>query len=374
MVSPMIQVNNNTINNILIPTIVLLSILLVLSSCGNIDENSQPEIGNIADQTLNIGEETRIKINIIDTDSGDRHEIKVESNNENVAQVQISSITNFTIIGIAHGAASITVLVRDDSYEDNDTSNPMVFDVTVLEATPSRDPTSSREPHITDEDYDLAANRSVTISEIMYAAEDKFTPPQWIELHNASTKRINLRGWRVLIQNKNTPDLTRPQNVDVEFTFDDDFWDDAPMLPPNGTVLISSSGVNDHINTTDLPENQIYDLIWRTNLPFGLWDTMLSVEAFSIKLFDGRETLIDEVGNFNGSNQLWQFDLEHRGKTKDGFRSSVLRRYHNGYAVDGKQKNSWIPTVNAKLNKDKLTYYGDKNDISSPGIPPDIGQ
>lgn len=367
----MIQVNN-TINNILVPTVVWLSICLIFVSCGNIDENSQPEIGNIADKVLSVGEETQIEINIVDMDSDDRHEIKVDSNDRNIADIKISSITHFAIFGIAPGKATITVLVRDDSNEDNAISIPMEFDVTVLEPSPSREPSPTREPHTIDEDYDLAAHRSVTISEIMYAAEERFTPPQWIELHNASAKMINLKGWKVLIQNKNTPDLTKQENVIVEFTFDDDFWGDAPMLPPNETVLISSSDVNDHINSTDLPENQVYDLRWRTNLPFGLWDTMLSVEAFSIELFDNRGILIDEGGNFNGSNQLWEFDLGHRGITKDGFRSSVLRRYHNGNAVDGKQRTSWISAVNAKLNEDQLAYYGDMNDISSAGIPPDI--
>ena len=361
----MIQINNN-ITKILILAIVWLSLSLVLNSCGNIDENSQPEIGNIADQILNVGEETQIEINIIDTDPDDRHQLKVDSNDRNIADFKISSITNFAIFGIAPGTATITVLVKDDSNEDNAISIPMEFDVTVLEPSPTR------ELHTIDEDYDLAAHRLVTISEIMYAAEERFTPPQWIELHNASTKMINLKGWKVLIHNKNTPDLTKPKNVNVEFTFDDDFWDDAPMLPPNGTVLISSSDVNDHINSTDLPENQIYDLRWRTNLHFGLWDTMLSVEAFSIQLMDNRGILIDEGGNYDENTQLWQFDLGHRGMTKDGFRSSVLRRYHNGHAVDGNQKNSWIPTVNAKLNEDQLAYYGDKNDISTAGIPPDI--
>lgn len=367
----MIQ-KNTIVTNILILAFVWLSLPLVLSSCGNIEDNSQPEIGNIEDQEINVGDETQIEINIIDTDVGDRHEIKVDSNNKSVAEIRISSITYFSIIGIAPGTATITVLVRDNSNEENAISTPMEFHVTVLEQSPSQESSSSREPPTIDEDYDLAAHRLVSISEIMYAAEENFTPPQWIELHNASTKMINLKGWKVLIENKNTPDLTKEKNVNVEFTFDDDFWDDAPMLSPNGTVLISSSDVNDHTNTTDLPENQIYDLRWRTNLHFGLWDTMLSVEAFSIKLMDNKGILIDEGGNYDGSTQLWQFDLEHRGMTKDGYRSSVLRRYHNSYAVDGKQKNSWIPAVNAKLNEDQLAYYGDKNDISTAGIPPDI--
>ena len=80
----------------------------------------------------------------------------------------------------------------------------------------------------------------VSISEIMYAAEEKFTPPQWIELYNSGTEIISLRGWTVTIQNENTPDLTRlpgvdlpdlpgadvpaePRTQDITFTFKDGF-------------------------------------------------------------------------------------------------------------------------------------------------------
>ncbi len=209
---------------------------------------------------------------------------------------------------------------------------------------------------------------AVSISEIMYAAESRFTPQQWIELHNASSDIISLNGWTVTIQNKNTSDLTDPENVNVTFTFEDDFWGDAPTLWPNETVLIVSSDVSDHEHNTDLRENQFYDLRWRTDLPFSLWDTMLSVEAFSIKLMDGDGNLVDEAGNFDGNIQLWKFNLGHRGKTKDEFRSSVIRRYRDGIALDGTLKDSWIPAVFANLTEDQLTYVGAETDISTPGI------
>ena len=205
----------------------------------------------------------------------------------------------------------------------------------------------------------------VSISEIMYAAESRFTPPQWIELHNAGTESLSLIGWTLSIHNKNTPDLTRPENITVTITFKDSFWGDAPTLFPNETVLITSS---DASHSTDLPDDQIYDLRWKTDLPFGLWDTMLSVEAFYIELIDNEGNLVDTAGNFDGSTQLWRFNLGHRGKTRDGFRSSVIRRYVNGVALDGTLKDSWVPAVDANLPKDQQTYYGDENDISSPGI------
>ena len=207
----------------------------------------------------------------------------------------------------------------------------------------------------------------ISISEIMYAAESRFTPPQWIELHNSSTESISLIGWTLSIHNQNTPDLTNPENITVTITFEDSFWGDAPTLFPNETVLITSSDAP-LSNSTDIPDDRIYDLRWKTDLPFGLWDTMLSVEAFYIELIDNEGNLIDTAGNFDGETQLWRFNLGHRGKTRDGHRSSVIRRYVNGVALDGTKKGSWIAAVDANLTADQLTYYGDKTDISTPGI------
>ena len=207
----------------------------------------------------------------------------------------------------------------------------------------------------------------VSISEIMYAAEERFTPTQWIELYNSGTEIVSLRGWTVTIENQNTPDLTDPENVNVMFTFKDGFWGDAPTIWPNETVLVVSSEASDRENSTGLRENQIYDLRWQTDLPLGLWDTILSVEAFSIKLTNNKGNLVDEAGNFDGSTRQWQFNLGHRGKTKEGFRSSVIRRYANGVALDGTLKDSWVSAVDANLTGGQKTYYGDENDISSPG-------
>jgi len=354
------QINKNTIVNLSIQTSIYLSMSLLLISCGFLGGNSQPDIDTISDQTLYVGEEKQVEFNIIDDDANDKHAIKATSDNTNVAIVTVKSTSLITILGTAPGTATITLLVRDNSQEDNAESMPMVFEVAVSKPSPT-----------VAEELTLEAHFLVSISEIMYAAEERFTPPQWIELHNDSTQTINLNGWTVTIQNQNTPDLTKPENVNVEFTFQDDFWGDAPLLLPNETVLIVTNEAYGRGNTTDLSENQVYDLRWRTDLPFGLWDTMLSVEAFSIKLVDNRGILIDEAGNYNGNSRQWQFNLEYRGMTRDGNRCSVLRQYINGVALDGTQKNSWIPAVIANLNQNQLTYYGDDNDIGSPGIPPD---
>ena len=146
------------------------------------------------------------------------------------------------------------------------------------------------------------------------------------------------------------------------------FWGDAPTIWPGETVLVVTTDASDDDNSTNLRENQIYDLRWRTRLGFGLWGTMLSVEGFSIKLTDSDGNLVDKAGNFDGRIRQWNFPLGHRGKTKGGYRSSIIRRYVDSVPRDGTFKDSWVPAADANLASDEKTYYGDRNDISSPGI------
>ena len=48
----------------------------------------------------------------------------------------------------------------------------------------------------------------------------------------------------------------------------------------------------------------------------------------------------------------------------------MIRRYANGLPLDGTQVTSWVSAENANLAPDQQTYYGDANDISSPGVGP----
>ena len=162
----------------------------------------------------------------------------------------------------------------------------------------------------------------VIISEIMYGSERDFTPPQWIELYNAGTDPVNLAGWTLTIQNWDSPDLTGPVNATI--TIADDFWDDAPQILPNETILIVSGDAHKH--SDNLSEEAIYDLHWRQSLRLGLWDTILSAEGFSLKLTDSNGNLVDEAGNFDKNVLQWQLPLgSNRGRNRagTGFRSFV---------------------------------------------------
>ena len=212
----------------------------------------------------------------------------------------------------------------------------------------------------------------ISISEIMFGSERRFTPPQWIELHNAGPDIINLTGWKLIIQNVDSPELTGPTTVpkplvNATITFEDDFWGDAPRIWPDDVVLVVSREIGD--DSENLHEDQIYDLGWRTDLPLGLWSIILSTEGFHIQLIDAEGNLVDEAGNFEGNAQQWQLPYgQNRGRTRDGHRTSMIRRYANSLPLDGTQAGGWISAVDANLTQDQLTYFGDDTDISTPGI------
>ena len=212
------------------------------------------------------------------------------------------------------------------------------------------------------------AHSNVSISEIMFGSEKSFTPPQWIELHNSGAGLINMSGWTLMIQNLSSPDLTGPVNARI--VFEDDFWGDAPRIWPNDIVLVVSSEDENSGNTL---ESQIYDLRWRQELGLGLWDTILSAEGFYLELSDSAGNIVDTVGNFDGNALQWHLPLgANRGKNRAGHRVSMIRRYVNGVALDGTQVDSWVSAESANLAADQQTYYGDRNDIGSPGVGPII--
>ena len=218
---------------------------------------------------------------------------------------------------------------------------------------------------------EIGATGEVVISEIMFASRERFTPPQWIELYNAGTALVNLTGWTLTIQNWDSLDLTGPVNATI--TFADNSWGNAPRILPNETIVIVSG--NGYENSGNLSEEQVYDLYWRQGkLELTFWDTILSAEGFYLKLTDSAGNLVDEAGNFDGNVLQWELPFGgNRGRNRAGHRVSMIRRYVNDVPLDGTQVDGWISAVNANLAVDQQIYYGDKNDISSPGIGPFAG-
>ena len=252
-------------------------------------------------------------------------------------------------------AYSVTVTVSDGSRIDTINVAITIIDVDEGEA--------SRPAQIDSE---------ISISEIMFGSEIRFTPKQWIEISNSGTKAVDLTGWKLTVQNVNSEDLLGPVTMTVKFS--DSTFDDAPRIWPNDVLLIVTSKTFGDDNSGDFLEDQIYDLRWiegvrKDTVDIGFWTTWMSTEGFRITLTDKDGNLVDEVGNYDGNTTLWDLPYGfNRGRIRAGNRTSMIRRYVNGSPLDGTEAGGWIPAVDANLTAEQRTYYGDKNDISTPGI------
>ena len=243
-------------------------------------------------------------------------------------------------------AYTVTVTVSDGSRTDAITVIITIIDV---DETPRPDKVGGE----------------VSISEIMYGSEIRFSPKQWIEISNSGTKPINLTGWTLTIQNVESEDLLGPGTATINFR--DATFDDAPRIWPNDVLLIVTSATDD--NSGGFIEDRVYDLRWREDLGISFSTTWLSAEGFYITLTDKDGNLVDEAGNYDGNTALWDLPYGfNRGRIRADNRTSLIRRYVDGIALDGTQAGGWISAVDANLTADQQTYYGDKNDISSPGI------
>ena len=205
---------------------------------------------------------------------------------------------------------------------------------------------------------------AITISEVMLDSAGG-TLPQWVELYNASkTDALNLNRWELEIQNVDSEDLVgRPI---VRLTLQE------KVIQPNQTLLIVTG--NARASSADVyPADRVYNLLelhdknLRIKKPS---DTFLSARGFYLRLTDRNEHLVDEVGNTDGNrrtddNPAWALPVPL--SEVEGMRSSLVRRYDNGVARDGKEKSSWALAANfAKFKAEKL-HYGHADDIGTPG-------
>lgn len=208
----------------------------------------------------------------------------------------------------------------------------------------------------------------VTISEVMFASGDAKLP-QWIELYNSSeTQAVNLKDWRLDIENYDSEDLGYRLNATLILG--------EKTLYPNQTLLIvSRRGQNSEAD--HFPNERIYNL-WanaehRKELQMvNQRDPVLSEVAFSLRLSDSKQVAIDVVGNLDGNkrtrNDKPAWDLPS-GWTKDGERQSMIRRYVQGtrVALDGTEPDGWIPAAATKFRYVPLSYfYGHVDDLGTP--------
>ena len=117
---------------VLILFTLLFAIPFILIGCGALDDNSQPSIEPITDQTLYVGDKTTVEVNVTDADVDDTHIINASSDDTNIATVSVDD-TSLTIISKAVGRTMITVSATDDSSQDSADATPVMFLVTINE-------------------------------------------------------------------------------------------------------------------------------------------------------------------------------------------------------------------------------------------------
>ena len=214
-------------------------------------------------------------------------------------------------------------------------------------------------PNGTPVDINLAGR--ITFSELMYATNGGlFSQPQWIELYNnmtMATESVNLADWKLAIEVRDSETHHRYSVLELE-----DLHIDS-----NRTVLLVTRGRN---HTGHLSDDQIYNFYEHHTdaLKLGLWENaVLSASGFSLKLFSPDGTLVDSAGNLDGKadtqdTPVWELPS---GRTEDGDRTSLIRKYKDNVALDGTAFANWTRAADMALTTDK--YYGHQTDISTPG-------
>ncbi len=203
---------------------------------------------------------------------------------------------------------------------------------------------------------------SITISEVMFDSGGG-TLPQWIELYNASkTEALNLNRWQLEFQNVDSEDLVgRPI---VALTLQE------KVIQPNQTLLLVAGAAR--ASSADVfPADRVYNLLalHQRNLRIKTArDTFLSAEGFYLKLTDSNGNLVDEVGNTDGNRRTkdapaWALPVS----VEAGVRSSLIRRYKDNVARDGKEKASWVLSANVRQVATGELHYGHADDIGTPG-------
>ena len=246
---------------------------------------------------------------------------------------------------------------------------------------------------------DLAGK--ITISEIMLATETEEDAgrlpratrlPQWIEIYNSSLEHsVNLKNWRIEIQNADSDDLpiTRNLSETVLLSAGDVY------VQPNQTVLITTGS---GINSGNFPSNRLINLFttkaYRDALNLeNRGDPVLSQVGFWVQLRDVDNNIVDTIGNLSVSRRTGQtpqrrdnFDTEWALpalRDANGHRISFIRIYDD--KADGAANNGLLPVADPAIAKDpskfgwrsaadvnfnrvpNITYYGNQEDRGTPG-------
>ena len=215
------------------------------------------------------------------------------------------------------------------------------------------------------------SNADITISEIMVdTGEGRQNLAQWVELYNSSmTQAVNLAGWKIHLENAANGNGELEAN-----TFSAILTLDGMTVSPNQTVLIATTtGLTS--NPDHFPSNRVVNL-WTTKKHRDALemvrrtDPVLSSTGFHLRLADKDGALVDEAGNLDGNRRTrddiaWSLPASE----EDGRRSSMIRVYDAGVAVNGTMEEAWVSADATNLAwAISHTYYGSPDDYGTPGF------
>lgn len=192
----------------------------------------------------------------------------------------------------------------------------------------------------------------LVISEIMYTV-GKSRLPQWIELHNRSGQIVNLRGWRLRVENP--PEDKTVFATDITLTLGETLVDMGEAV-----LLVTEQGRHSGIGEKhgDLRRDRIIVLKSLLDTPVSRYK-LLSDVAFKISLIPPSATVpVDTVGNLGG----WALPM-----IEGEARSSLLRNYRLPKSW-GMQAEGWRLASESLLKYAHYsTYYGHHSDRGTPG-------
>ena len=212
-------------------------------------------------------------------------------------------------------------------------------------------------PGVTDH-LEQIPTRQLSFSELMFTTKGGLLSlPQWIEIYNPSyTEAVNLEGWRLEVEARHAG----------EHSYGEINFEPLDILPNRTVLLVTAQGRN----SKHFPENMIYNLgthhktvLNQNRHP----NSVLSADGFYLKLSDRTGMVVDVIGNLDGDSRTkddptWTWPS---GKTEDGARSALIRRYEDRVPLDGTLAANWQRAADVKLLVS--TYWGHKTDIGTPG-------
>ena len=202
----------------------------------------------------------------------------------------------------------------------------------------------------------------VSISEVMFTGGTSENLPQWVELYNESkTEVVTLYGWRFQVEMYDSSSPTTHGFVNLIIQ--------KPLrILPNQTVLIVTKAGR---NSQHFPEHRVYNLTEHNANKieqFGPTAQLLKTTGYAVVLRDESGNQVDIVGNMDGDSSTrdvptWKL---YNCITPNGNRTSIIRQYEKGTALDGVLRSNWFRATSIH-RRAIVTYYGHPMDIGNPG-------